>query len=113
MKFEEYMLLEADEAEKIAKSGEKIVFDKETVDSLYNDIKKELDRLPDEAIESTCVIMSQLLSLAKEALRALTVHNTDEVLVSLYEMLKAYYKACEEREKKKEEEAKKAEGKTE
>ncbi len=99
MKFEEYMLLPADEADKFAKSGKKIVFDTNTVESLYKDIKKELDRLPDEAKETSYIVIAQTLSLIKEALKAINIHNTDEVLLSLFEMLKAYYKACEEREK--------------
>ena len=94
------MLLEPQEADRVAKSGVKIVFDFDTANSIFSDIQKELERLPDEAVESSCTVISQMLLLGKEALRAVNMHNTDEVLMSLYEMLKAYYKACEEREKK-------------
>jgi hypothetical protein len=94
------MLLEPDKADEVAKSGQKIEFDKKTLDALYKDIQKEIDRLPDNSVESSCTILAQMLLLAKEALRAINLHKTDEVLVSLYDMLKAYYKACEERDKK-------------
>jgi len=98
MKFEDYMSLEPDEASRIAESGEKIVFDKDTLNSIYGDIRNELDSLPAESEEPACTVLAQLLLLAKEALRAINLHGSEEVLKSLYEMLKAYYKACEERE---------------